>query len=85
MTAARHGTPEPAPDPTLEEALGRLEAITARLDGSELELADALALYEEGVHLLRVADRLLGQADARVRQLRPDGDSFRLDDLDTSS
>lgn len=66
-------------DPSLETAMARLEEIAARLEGGELELAESLALYEEGVRLLRVCDGLLGGAEARVQQLRADGDDFRVD------
>lgn len=65
--------------PTLEQALERLDEIAVRLESSDLELADALALYEEGVRLLRLADSALGAAEERIQQLRPDGDGHRLE------
>ena len=66
---------------TLERALERLEEIAGDLDGGELELSESLALFEEGVRLLRVADGILGAAEERVQQLRADGEGFRLDPL----
>lgn len=69
-------------EPTLEQALDRLEEIARRLEGDEMELAEALALYEEGVRLLRVADSALGAAEERIQQLRPDGEGHRLEPLD---
>jgi len=52
-----------------EEALERLEAIVARLERDELELDEALALFEEGVGRLRSAGRRLGEARDRVEEL----------------
>ena len=66
---------------TLERALERLEEIAGDLDGGELELAESLALFEEGVRLLRVAETVLGAAEERVQQLKSDGEGFRLDPL----
>lgn len=68
-------------DPTLEQALDRLDEIAIRLEGGDLELADALALYEEGVRLLRVADTALGAVEERIQQLTPDGEGGRVEPL----
>lgn len=68
-------------EPTLEQALERLEEIAMRLESDDLELAEALGLYEEGVRLLRLADTALGAAEERMLQLRPDGDGHRLEPL----
>ena len=63
---------------TFEERLARLEAIAAELEGDELELAKALALFEEGIENLRAASEELAKADVRVQKLveRVDG-TFR--------
>jgi exodeoxyribonuclease VII small subunit len=67
---------------TFEAAMDRLEEIVARLDGDELELDDSLALFEEGVRLLRFAETVIDDADGRVRQLLDDGGGgFRMDDF----
>jgi exodeoxyribonuclease VII small subunit len=67
---------------TFEQALQRLEEIVAELEGDDLELARALALFQEGVECLRSASGELTQAEAQVHRLveRPDG-SFELTDL----
>jgi exodeoxyribonuclease VII small subunit len=67
---------------TFEESLRRLEAIVAELEGEELDLARALALFQEGVECLRSASGQLAQAEAQVQRLveRADG-SFELTDL----
>lgn len=66
---------------TLERALERLDEIARELDAGELELAESLALFEEGVRLLRVAEGLLSDAQERVLQLRADGEGFGLHPL----
>jgi exodeoxyribonuclease VII small subunit len=65
-----------------EDALGRLEAIVAELESDQLDLARALALFEEGVQCMRTAAGELAQAEAQVQRLveRADG-SFELTDL----
>jgi len=53
----------------IEQRLARLEEIVAELDGEPLELARALALFEEGVACLRDAAGTLADAEARVQKL----------------
>ena len=64
---------------TLEVAMRRLEEIALRLEGGDLELSESLALYEEGVRLLRTCDELIGSAETRMQQLREEADGYRLD------
>jgi exodeoxyribonuclease VII small subunit len=52
-----------------EARLARLEAIAQQLESGELELARALALFEEGVEQLRAAAAELANAETRVQQL----------------
>lgn len=68
---------------TFEERLARLEAIVAELEGDEVELARALALFEEGVECLREASAELSRVEDQVRRLseRADG-TFVLDPVD---
>ena len=54
---------------TIEERLARLEAIVTQLEREPLELAAALALFEEGVTCLRDAAGTLSEAEARVQRL----------------
>lgn len=68
---------------TIEQRLGRLEAIVAALESEPLELAEALALFEEGVACLRAAAGTLSEAEARVQKLTElAGGAFDLDPLD---
>ncbi len=54
---------------TYEESVQRLQAIVSELEGDRLPLAQALALFEEGVSRLREATAALSEADTRVQQL----------------
>jgi exodeoxyribonuclease VII small subunit len=60
---------------TFEENLARLEEIAASLDGDDLSLEQALALFEEGIAKLKAANTELTRAEARVKKLveRADG------------
>jgi exodeoxyribonuclease VII small subunit len=64
-----------------ETAVDRLEEIVQQIEDEELELDQALALFEEGVRLLREAQSVLGSAEARVQQLVEDTEGLRLKDL----
>lgn len=54
-----------------EHLMARLVAVVDRLETGELPLAEALALYEEGVSLSEACRRLLASAELRVQQLTP--------------
>jgi exodeoxyribonuclease VII small subunit len=68
---------------TLDETLARLEEIATRLDEERLPLADALALFEEGVSHLKAAASTITEAEARVKRLTELADgAFGLEELD---
>jgi exodeoxyribonuclease VII small subunit len=70
------------PEWTFEAALERLSEIAERLEGDGMELDESLALFEEGVRLLRFAETVLSGADDRVRLLLEDaGGGFRFGEL----
>ena len=48
----------------------RLQEVVARLEQGELPLAEALALYEQGVQLAAARQALLDAAELRVQQLQ---------------
>lgn len=60
---------KPADEERLEPRLRRLDEIVAGLEREDVELEDALALFEEGVGHIRAARRLLDGATQRVDQL----------------
>lgn len=56
-------------DLTFEQSLTRLEEIVRVLERNDLDLEEALRLFEEGIGLLRTAGSALKTVDARVQQL----------------
>ncbi|UCC73242.1 MAG: exodeoxyribonuclease VII small subunit [Gemmatimonadota bacterium] len=56
----------------LGKALGRLEQIVESLEREELELEDALRLFDEGMELIRVAERELVESEGKVKQVLVD-------------
>jgi exodeoxyribonuclease VII small subunit len=63
--------------------LERLEQIVRLLEAEELDLDEALRLFEEGVERLRAARERLSVAEVRVRQVLADqAGKLRLEDLD---
>lgn len=70
----------------IEQRLQRLEEIVAALENEQIDLASALALFEEGVTCLRDAAGSLAEAETRVKRLieRADG-AFVLEELDESA
>ncbi len=68
---------------TLERKLERLEAIVAELENDEIDLASALALFEEGVINLREAAGALAEAETRVKKLTElAGGAFVIEDFE---
>ncbi len=60
---------------TFEELFAELEETVRRLEGGELPLGEALALFERSTTLAEQCNTLLDRAELRVRQLAqtPDG------------
>lgn len=58
--------------PTLGAALKRLEEIVRRLEAEETELDQALALFEEGVGVLRGARHQVEAAELKIQQVLED-------------
>lgn len=68
---------------TFERSLERLGDIVTELEEGEIELERALALFEEGVSHVRVANGALTKLDARVQELTEAADgSFTVSELD---
>ena len=64
--------------------LERLEEIVRRLEGQELDLDDALKLFEEGVERLRETRDRLTAAEAKVKQVLTDqAGNLKVEDFDT--
>lgn len=64
-----------------EASIKRLDEISASLERENVSLEDALALYEEGVRLVRTCNEQLEKAERKIKLLKtsPDGEIFEED------
>ena len=69
---ARKAAAAPAGELALDLRLQRLEEIVAAMDREDLELEDALRLFEEGVQHMRAAQEVLRQTELRIERLLED-------------
>ena len=60
---------EPEAERPVEAALERLEKIADRLEDPELDLDEAVTLYEEGLRLYAECTKRLDGADQRITKL----------------
>ena len=60
---------------TFEQQITRLEEIVSALEQGDVQLADSLALFEEGTKLIAACTKQLNQAEQQVVKLMkgPDG------------
>ncbi len=54
---------------SLGKAINRLEEIVTSLEREELELEDALRLFDEGMELVRAAEQELTESEGRLKQV----------------
>jgi len=54
----------------LEAAMKRLEKITEEISREGVSLEEALALYEEGVGLVRICNKKLDETERRIKLLQ---------------
>jgi exodeoxyribonuclease VII small subunit len=65
------------------QQLDRLEEIVRRLEGQDLDLDEALKLFEEGIERLREARERLTAAEAQVKQVLTDqAGGLKVEDFD---
>jgi len=57
------------PEPSIEDALVRLETIADRLEDPSLDLDEAMRLYEDGLRLYERCAKRLDAAELRITQL----------------
>ena len=69
---ARKAAAVDAGELALDLRLQRLEEIVAAMDREDLELEDALRLFEEGVQHMRAAQEVLRQTELRIERLLED-------------
>lgn len=54
---------------TFEQALARLDEIVRALENGQTKLEDSLALFEEGVRMVRLCNDRLDHAEQKIRQI----------------
>ncbi len=59
-------TGRPKKDRSFEEAMARLEAVVAELEGEDHGLEKQFALFQEGMELARFCDKKLGEVEKSV-------------------
>ena len=59
---------------TFEQQIARLEEIVAALEKGDAQLADSLALFEEGTKLIAACTKQLDQAEQQVVKLMKGAD-----------
>lgn len=64
---------------TFEQQISRLEAIVAALEKGDVQLADSLALFEEGTRLVASCSKTLDEAEQKVVQLVKGADGAPLE------
>ncbi len=66
-----------------EDALKKLENIVDRLESGELELEEAINIFEEGINLSLYCQQELKKAEGRIRQLVKNlNDEFELQEFE---
>lgn len=69
--------PKPPKAPDFERALQELERLVKHMEDGELSLEESLKTFERGVHLSRVCQQALEEAEQRVRVLTERGGHSR--------
>ena len=67
---------------SFEEALARLEALVRTLESGEKGLDDSLALFEEGVSLVRFCTERLDSAEQKVKILMKSAEGYTEEPFD---
>lgn len=66
---ARAHDETPADMPTFDETFSQLEATVAALESGELDLNEAVEVFEQGMRLAQLCQGILDRAELRVNQL----------------
>lgn len=62
-------------DTTFEQAFTRLEEVVRQLEGGQQSLDRAIELYEEGMALSQLCDKMLQRAQLRISKLESSRDA----------
>jgi exodeoxyribonuclease VII small subunit len=66
-------TPEEITSMSFEKLLEHIESTVKKLEGGDLGLENSLLAYEQGVQLVRAAQKRLESMEAKVEELTADG------------
>jgi exodeoxyribonuclease VII small subunit len=66
-------TDAPAAPVNFEAAMTELDALVEKMEAGQLPLEDSLAAYQRGTELLRHCEKVLADAEQRIKVLAPDG------------
>ncbi len=69
-------------DLRFEEALKKIEQILKQLENKDLDLEEAIYLYEEGLKLIRFCEEKLKNARTRVEVILREKEGFKLESLE---
>lgn len=67
---------------TFEESVSRLEEISRLLDSEDIDLDEAISLYEEGIELSKVCFARLKDAELKITTLRKSLENNTLEESD---
>ena len=70
---------------SFEEALARLEALVRALESGEKGLDESLALFEEGVSLVRFCTERLDSAEQKVKILMKNAEGYTEEPFDAKN
>ncbi|MGC1479274.1 MAG: exodeoxyribonuclease VII small subunit [Chthoniobacterales bacterium] len=69
--------------PSLEDALKRLDALVEEMESGELQLETLIERFEEGIALTRSCQARLDQAETRIQTIIREADgSVKLEDFE---
>jgi exodeoxyribonuclease VII small subunit len=65
---------------SFENDLARLEEISRKLEDDNIDIEEAISLFEEGVKLSKTCIKTLKEADLKITELKADLEKFSLDE-----
>ncbi|MBN1557758.1 MAG: exodeoxyribonuclease VII small subunit [Lentisphaerae bacterium] len=80
--ASRKPAARREPGPTFEQALERLEAIVAEMEGGTLDLETMIARFEEGRKLVALCSAKLDEVERKIETLVKEGDTLRTEPME---
>jgi exodeoxyribonuclease VII small subunit len=73
------GKEQPHNEPSFEESLAELERLVAHMEQGELTLEEMLENFERGIQLSKVCQKVIDEAEQRVRILTEKEGKFEVE------